>query len=501
MSACSLTFLRTGAVSGEDQIRFPAVSKTVFLSVLAVGIAIAVTVFDLSMPLGVAGGVPYVAMVMLGLWYPRREGVLYLAILGSVLTLLGYYFSPPGGVPWVVFVNRMLALFAIWVTALLIYNYAKLMADRRKMARAVEQSSVGIMITDTNGIIEYVNPKIVEMTGYKESEILYKTPRVFKSGLTQPEIYSDLWTTIMAGNEWHSEVVNKHKNGRLFWEYLKIFPVRGRTGEIRNFVAIKEDITDRKRAEEEIVAAKNDAENANEAKSTFLANMSHELRTPLNAIMGFSETMQMKVMGPLGNKKYEEYVAFIHNSAGHLRQLIDQILDLSKVEAGKQEVKETEIDVHTLFNTSLSLVNELARKAEIRLDGSVDDNVPRLLADERMMKQVLLNILSNAIKFTPKGGIVQLTAYLSDDDRLTMEVSDTGIGISADDYDKAFSVFGQIENIESRSHEGSGLGLPISRRLIELHKGELDLESTLGEGTVVKITFPADRAMEMIKIA
>ena len=486
-------------MTDETLLRSPVAGKTVLLSFMAFGIAVAVLIFDLLMPLGVAGGVPYVAMVMLGLWFPRREGVLYLAIVGSVLTLLGYYFSPPGGVPWVVFVNRMLAIFAIWVTAILIYNYAKLMADRRKMARAVEQSSVGILITDTNGVIEYVNPRIIEMTGYKEKELIGNNPSILKSGMTPSEVYKDLWITILSGKKWSKEVVNKHKNGRLSWEYLQIFPVRGRTGEIRNFVAIMEDISDRKRSEEELIAAKHDAENANEAKSSFLANMSHELRTPLNAILGFSETMKMKVMGPLGNEKYDDYVLNIHNSATHLRGLIDQILDLSKVEAGKREMNESEIVVQNLTNTCLSLVNELARRAEVKIDGSVDDDVPLLRADERMIKQVLLNILSNAIKFTPKGGVVQLTAFLSDDGRVTMEVRDTGIGIANEDYDKVFSIFGQVENILSRSHEGSGLGLPISHRLIELHGGEMKLKSVVGEGTVIKITFPLNRNVKNVK--
>ncbi len=485
----------------ENLFRSPIGGKTALLSVMALGIAVAVMVFDLLMPLGVAGGVPYVAMVMLGLWFPKREGVLYLAILGSILTLLGYYFSPPGGIPWVVFVNRMLAIFAIWVTALLIFNYAKLMADRRKMARAVDQSSAGILITDTNGTTEYVNPRILEMTGYSEDELIGKTPRILKSEMTPSDVYDDLWTTILAGEKWSGEVVNKHKNGRLFWEYLQISPVRGRTGEIRNFVAIKEDITDRKRSEEELLAAKHHAENANEAKSTFLANMSHEFRTPLNAILGFSETMKMKIMGPLGNDKYDEYVNFIHDSAAHLRHLIDQILDLSKVEAGKQELIEVEINVRDMVRTSLSLINEMARKAHVRIDGSVDDDVSLLLADERLIRQVLLNLLSNAIKFTPKDGVVVLNAFLDDDGCLNFELTDTGIGISKEDYEKVLSVFGQVENILSRSHEGSGLGLPISRRLIELHDGVFKLDSVVGKGTTVRITFPQHRTVQIAKSA
>ncbi|MBL6942677.1 MAG: PAS domain S-box protein [Rhodospirillales bacterium] len=469
----------------------------VFSDSLPMGITVSITVmalvFDLNMPLGVAGGVPYVAVVMMGLWARQRSDVLYLAVFASILTFVGYYLSPPGGVPWVVFTNRMLALFAIWVTALVIYNYAKLMDNQRKMASAVEQSSLGIIITDLSGIIEYANPKVLKMSGLSQDEVIGQTPRIFKSNLTPDEIYEDLWKTISAGGEWHGEIINKHKDGGYYWEELQVFPIRSRAGNVKNFVAIMEDITERKHSEEKLILAMQEAENANEAKSSFLANMSHEFRTPLNAILGFSETIKLRVFGPLENKQYGQYIDHIHGSATHLNQLVEEILDLSKIEAGQQDLNEVNVVIADLLRNCFALVNEQARKAEIRIEENIDEALPALFADERMIKQVMINLLSNAIKFTAKGGRVTVRAFVTDNNQITFEVSDTGIGISKEDYEKVFTVFGQAENILTRSHEGSGLGLPISRRLVDLHGGKLELDSELGEGTAVTITFPPQR--------
>jgi len=448
------------------------------------------------MPLGVAGGGPYVALVVLGLWTRKRVQIFYLAGLATVLTLFGYYFSPPGGEVWVVFANRMLALLAIWATAVLISKYVGLMDSQRKMARAVDQSSVGILITDINGVIEYANPKTIMMTGFTQEDIIGNTPRIFKSGLTADDSYVNLWASVRAGGEWRGEIINRHKDGSYYWQELQVFPVRDRIGNMKNFVAIMEDITERKSSEEKLMVAMQEAESANEAKSSFLANMSHEFRTPLNAILGFSETMKMQILGPLRNDRYSEYIDHIHDSASHLNKLIEEILDLSKIEAGKQDIHEQEIVVDVLVKNCLALVNQQSRKKKIRIDGKIEEALPLLLADERMVKQVLLNLLSNAIKFTPKGGSIQLSVTLPETGQITMAVRDNGVGISADDFEKVFSVFGQAQNIMTRTHEGSGLGLPISRRLIELHDGALELESTLGQGTIVTIVFPRQRTLE-----
>lgn len=462
-------------------------------TIVAASIAGLVLFFDLMMPLGVAGGVPYVALVMMGLWFPKREHVFHLAVIATALTLLGYAFSPEGGLSWVVFSNRMLAIFAIWVTAVLIYNRMKLVADQNKLAHAVEQCSVGIVITDVDGIIEYVNPKTLAMSGYEESEVIGQTSSIFKSGKVPLATYQNLWNTIQSGERWQGEIVNKAKDGKFYWENVSISPMLDNIGEISGFIAIKEDITDRKRTETELFTATQQAEAANEAKSIFMTSMSHELRTPLNAILGFSETMKLQILGPLGSERYLVYAGDIHDSAEHLRQLIDDILDLSKVESGKQNIRDQEISVPDLVHTCLSLIGVMAAKSEITIDEDIEDGMPPLRADDRIVRQIILNLLSNAVKFTPKYGRVLFRAFIVEDASMVMEIIDNGIGISKEDHEKVFSAFGQVGDDLTHTPKGTGLGLPLSRRLMELHGGQLHLDSQLGTGTTVRLRFPPER--------
>jgi len=464
-------------------------------TLVVAGIAGVVLFFDMTMPLGVAGGVPYVVLVMMGLWFPKREYVFHLAVIGTALTLLGYAFSPEGGVPWVVFTNRMLAIFAIWVIAVLIYNRMKLVADQNKLAHAVEQCSVGIVITDVDGVIEYVNPKTLAISGYEKSEVVGQTYGIFKSGKMPLATYQNLWSSINGGERWQGEIVSKAKSGKYYWEHVSVSPVFDSSGKISNFISIKEDITDRKRVETELFTARQQAEAANEAKSMFLTSMSHELRTPLNAILGFSETMKLQVLGPLDNKQYLEYSGDIHDSANHLRQLIDDILDLSKVESGKQSIRDQDISVSNLIHTCLSLISVMAAKSEITIDEDIEDQMPVLRADERIVRQIVLNLLSNAVKFTPKYGRVVLRTFIAEDGSMVMEVIDNGIGISKENHEKVFMTFGQIENDLTHTPKGTGLGLPLSKRLMELHGGQLHLDSQLGTGTTVRLRFPPERVI------
>jgi len=470
--------------------------KTAQLGIISGLVATVVFFFDLTMPLGVAGGVPYVALVMLGLWFPRRQYVLYLAIIGTALTLLGAYFSPPGGIPWVVATNRLLAIFVIWVTAALIYKYAGLVEDRRKLIRAVEQSPIGIVITDPEGVIEYANARMQETSGYDFEEIAGNTSRIFKSSQTSPETHKELWQTIRKGRQWRGELVNKSKDGKTYLEDVRIFPVSDPFGRIKNFVSFKEDITERKRAEAELITARERAEIANMAKSKFLANMSHELRTPLNAIIGFSETMTLEMFGPLGDEKYIDYSRHILNSGTYLHAMVDNILNLSKIESGKETLHEESINVDPLLQTCLALVNRQALDKGVIVEDINLGSLPRIFADEGKMKQVLLNLLSNAIKFTPKEGKVVVRSYKGQNGEGIIEVSDTGIGISKKNRDSVFAPFEQVESELTRTHKGWGLGLPLSRHLMELHGGVLELDSIPGDGTTVWMKLPASRVDE-----
>ncbi len=256
---------------------------------------------------------------------------------------------------------------------------------------------------------------------------------------------------------------------------------------------VNTDITERKAAEEAMLAIMKEAEIANRTKSEFLANMSHELRTPLNAIIGFSEIIKDETFGPVGSTKYRDYANDINESGQHLLALINDILDLSKVESGTDELHEENIEVSKLANAILKLVVGLAQTGNVELELDVSDDIAVLHADERKVKQILLNLLSNAIKFTPDGGKVTLKIWSRAESGYVFQVIDTGIGIAFEDIPKALAAFQQVDSGLNRRHEGTGLGLSLTKSLIEMHGGYLDLQSEVGVGTTVTVRFPAER--------
>ncbi len=251
------------------------------------------------------------------------------------------------------------------------------------------------------------------------------------------------------------------------------------------------DATRTQRAKQKLRAAKEAAEAANNAKSEFLANMSHELRTPLNAVIGFSEVMRSEMFGPLGHENYEEYANDINDSGVHLLNLVNEILDLSKVVAGKAEVQDEVVDLGDLLGLCAKLVAESVRAAEITLDLPDISTLPQLRADETKLKQILLNLLSNAIKFTPPGGRVTVEAASKSDGGVRISVTDTGIGIARARISQVMQPFKQVEGAMTRKHGGTGLGLPLAKALVELHDGKFNLDSEEGVGTTVTISLPA----------
>jgi signal transduction histidine kinase len=237
------------------------------------------------------------------------------------------------------------------------------------------------------------------------------------------------------------------------------------------------------------------AEMANRTKSEFLANMSHELRTPLNSILGFADVMRTELLGAIGSEQYRGYAHNIHESGSHLLTLINDLLDLAKVEAGKTELHEAPCNVADIAKASLRLMSQPAQKAAVQMRMEIDGGLPGLFGDEHKLRQILFNLLSNAIKFTPKGGRVTVRAGTDAEGGITLGVTDTGIGIPPDQLDRVLQPFTQVENIYSRTHAGTGLGLPLCHELARLHGGELRLTSEVGGGTTVTISFPAERSL------
>jgi signal transduction histidine kinase len=241
---------------------------------------------------------------------------------------------------------------------------------------------------------------------------------------------------------------------------------------------------------------RSEAEAASKAKSDFLAIMSHELRTPLNAIMGFSEVMQHRMFGPVGSEKYAAYVNDIHQTAEHLLSIITDILDLSKADIGKLTLYEEDVDVLAIIDQSLRLLREKAMEHGLRLAlQSSASSRPILHADARLIRQVFLNLLGNAIKFTPTGGLVSVSVEADAQGGWSIHFSDTGIGIAAADLPRIVEPFVQVESALSRKHGGTGLGLPLVKKIMELHGGGIAIHSTLGAGTTVTVRFPAVRFM------
>ena len=238
---------------------------------------------------------------------------------------------------------------------------------------------------------------------------------------------------------------------------------------------------------------------ASKAKSQFLAAMSHELRTPLNAIIGFSEILRKQMLGPVENEKYRQYHCEIHNSGSHLLGLINDILEFSKSDSGELQLNEEDLDVRALMLECVQLMEPMAAKAGVKVDIDIAE-LPALFADGRRMRQVLLNLLSNAVKFTPEGGLIKLSAGC-EADGMWLKVRDTGIGMKVGDIPKALELFGQIDSALSRRYEGTGLGLPLTRNLVEMHDGKLTLESIHGMGTMATVVLPASRLRKQSKAA
>ncbi|MBN2348687.1 MAG: PAS domain S-box protein [Bacteroidales bacterium] len=364
----------------------------------------------------------------------------------------------------------------------------KLVADElRKLSRAVEQSPVSIIITDTDGNIEYVNPRFSEITGFSFEEAKSKKPGIIKSGFTPPEEYDNLWKTIKSGNEWHGEFLNKRKNGTLFWENASISPIRNKDGKITHFLGVKEDITEKKNYEQQLLLAKEKAEESDKLKTAFLHNISHEVRTPMNAIVGFSELLNNPNL-PADKIKY--FTDVISKNSTQLLAIITDIVNVATIEAGQEKIYEKDVNINYLLNNLYLKYNLKAKEKnlEIKYNTALSDVQAQIRTDETKLLQILINLIENAIKFTQKGKIT--FGYRLKSDFIEFFVKDSGIGIPVENHNVIFERFHQVHNTITDKSGGTGLGLTISKAYVELLGGEIWLKSSPGEGTKFYFTIP-----------
>jgi PAS domain S-box-containing protein len=350
--------------------------------------------------------------------------------------------------------------------------------QKRIMLRAVEQSSVAIEIADINGIIEYVNPKFCEITGYDRDEVIGKKTNLLKSNFNREEDYIELWETITSGKDWQGELYNRKKNGGLYWDSTLISPIKDYHGNITHFVAVKEDITERKNMEAELLTAKESAEAASSSKGQFLANMSHEIRTPMNAIMGMTEL----ALGTELTGEQREYLELVAQASRSLLKLLNDILDFSKVDAGKLVLEPSPFQLRKTFGDIVKTLAIQVHKKNLELIYYIGSEVPeQLKADVGRLRQIVVNLIGNSIKFTEQGEIVLKIDVLEDgiDNKVLLHfvVSDTGIGIPEDQLQIIFEKFAQADSSSTRKYGGTGLGLAISTKLVELMGGVIWAES------------------------
>jgi len=368
----------------------------------------------------------------------------------------------------------------------------------RKLSTAVEQSPAATIIADLKGNITYVNPRFSDVTGYSFAEAIGKNPRFLKSGKTSPEVYQDLWQTLAAGQEWKGEFLNQKRNGGLFWEKASITAIRDEQGVISAYLAVKEDITEQKFAQQALVRAKEEAESATRMKSAFLANMSHEIRTPMNAILGFTELL-LRDRSLSDQQRY--YLSTVSRSGEHLLELINDVLETSKIEAGQMQLNPTTFDIRLMLDYLDSLFRQKIEDKSLTFIVDTERlEFVSYFADQQKLRQIVINLLGNALKFTQTGRI-NLRAWTEGcigsgpaDCELFIEVADTGIGIAATDQESIFQVFSQTR--EGAQIGGTGLGLSISRSLARMMGGDIVVDSELGKGSCFRVHIRARAVVE-----
>lgn len=353
-------------------------------------------------------------------------------------------------------------------------------------------SEVGITVTDHHGRFVRINNTFAQMTGWEPIDLMGEELTIIIPAEEHELAWKRHGDALTHKKKNFGELRILKKNGEVMNVMVTSAMLElsnGRSFRISTVV----DVTDLKKIENDLRRAKEEADEANKAKSAFLANMSHELRTPLNAIIGFSEMMLNATLGPVENEHYLEYLHDIKFSAQHLLQIINDVLDMSKIEAGKMPLDEEAIHLHGLVDSVRRLIRSKADEKHVTITLDIPDDMPKLLGDERLIRQVLLNLLSNAVKFSKEGGDVLITT--SFENGICLSISDQGIGIPQERIKEVIEPFGQVSDPRVNKGQGTGLGLPIAKAMMDLHGGTLDIVSEVDKGTTVTCHFPDARTI------
>jgi len=358
----------------------------------------------------------------------------------------------------------------------------------RKLSSAVEKSPASVSITDKNGLIEYVNPRFTEVTGFLPEEVMGKTHNILKSGRHDADFYRKLWDTVRSGKVWQGEIYNRKKNGEYFWAEESISSLISDGEGISHYVALWQDITERKNMQEELIRAKEKAEEMNRIKSNFLATMSHELRTPLNGILGFAEILSNSIE----DDNLKEMTEIINKSGQRLLETLNSILNLSALESNQLDLRKSVVDIKGILLDVKRLYIANANKKNIYLVTEFKTENTSAFTDGRFLRQVFNNLINNAIKYTNEGGVV---VELSEETHneipgIVIRFIDTGIGISPENLDIIFDEFRQVSEGYNREFEGTGLGLSICKRYVDVLEGEISVESELGKGSIFTVYVP-----------
>jgi len=347
-----------------------------------------------------------------------------------------------------------------------------------------EQSLDGIVISDPQTVIIDVNAAYCEMTGYSREELIGQRTNVIRSGATPRETFTDMWQQLSAQGKWVGELINRHKDGTLWWSYISITRIVGADGQVVAYVGLSRDITERRRMEEQLRAM-------DRMKSEFIATVSHELRTPMTAIKG---SLGLALAGAAGSlaSDLRELLTIAMNNSDRLIRLINDILDLSRIEAGKLNLRLSPTDLAAVTLRSVAELDALAAQKQIAVQLRLPEHLPAALADADRIGQVLVNLLSNALKFTDAGGQVGVNAERTGN-WITMQVSDSGIGIPREHLKAIFERFHRVDNAASRRTGGTGLGLAICQAIVAEHGGRIWVESQPGKGSIFSFTLPVAR--------